>query len=141
MYDLRKIRLNNYQLINPYKHNFSEKFVNDIKKLRQKKISSDVVFKRIQRSFLKQSFLNVLVFLKKLIYNNKIFYLFNKYFYISDRFLFSSEYKKSKLDSLNKNELLMILKRIKLYHKKKINYKIKKTSENTIMIERDYKKL
>ena len=35
----------------------------------------------------------------------------------------------------------MILKRIKLYHKKKINYKIKKTSENTIMIERDYKKL
>ena len=74
--------------------------------------------------FLKQKFLNVLVFLKKLIYNNKIFYLFNKYFYISDRFLFSSEYKKSKLDSLNKNELLMILKRIKLYHKK-INYKIK----------------
>ena len=66
MYDLRKIRLNNYQLINPYKHNFSEKFVNDIKKLRQKKISSDVVFKRIQRSFLKQSFLNVLVFLKKI---------------------------------------------------------------------------
>ena len=66
--------------------------------------------------------------------------MFNKYFYISDRFCLVVNTKKSKLDSLNKNELLMILKRIKLYHKK-INYKIKKTSENTIMIERDYKKL
>ena len=75
------------------------------------------MFKRIQK-FFKTKFFKCISFFKKLIYNNKIFYLFNKYFYISDRFLFSSEYKKSKLDSLNKNELLMILK--------ELNYIIKK---------------